>query len=139
MNIADKKRFLSEIARVLKVGGRFVFHDIFQGEGGEPHYPLPWADDPSISFLATAASMQESLREAGLYHSLLGGQKPTITGLVCRRDRKTEEIRASTPGASPLDGRKRETQVPESNSQSSGEANCDHSGGGEKRRRNTFT
>ena len=66
MNIADKNRFHSEIARVLKVGGRFVFHDILQDEGGEPHYPLPWANDASISFLATVASLQEFLREAGL-------------------------------------------------------------------------
>ena len=66
MNIADKNRFLSEIARVLKVGGRFVFHDVLQDEGGEPHYPLPWANDASISFLAPVAALQESLREAGL-------------------------------------------------------------------------
>jgi ubiquinone/menaquinone biosynthesis C-methylase UbiE len=66
MNIADKNRLLSETARVLKAGGRFVFHEILQGEGGEPYYPLPWAGDSSISFLATAASLQEFLREAGL-------------------------------------------------------------------------
>jgi SAM-dependent methyltransferase len=65
MNIADKERFLSEIARVLKFEGRFVFHEILQGEGGEPHYPLPWAEDPAISFLVTATSLQESLREGG--------------------------------------------------------------------------
>jgi SAM-dependent methyltransferase len=65
MNIADKRRFYSEMSRVLKPGGRLVFHEILQGEGGEPHYPLPWADDPSISFLAMAASLQDSLREAG--------------------------------------------------------------------------
>jgi ubiquinone/menaquinone biosynthesis C-methylase UbiE len=67
MNILDKDRFLSEVARVLKVGGRFVFHDIFQDEGGEPRYPLPWADDPSLSFLVTVASLQQSLRKARLF------------------------------------------------------------------------
>ena len=66
MNIADKKRLFSEIARVLKTGVLFVFHDILQDEGGEPHYPLPWADDRSISFLATAPSLRKFLREAGL-------------------------------------------------------------------------
>jgi SAM-dependent methyltransferase len=65
MNIAAKSRFLSEIARVLKAGGRFVFHEVLQDEGGEPHYPLPWANDASISFLATSASLQEDMREAG--------------------------------------------------------------------------
>lgn len=66
MNIADKRRFYSEITRVLKPGGRFVFHDILQGEGGEPYYPLPWADDPSISFLATAEALRRFLRDAQL-------------------------------------------------------------------------
>jgi SAM-dependent methyltransferase len=66
MNIADKNRLLSEVVRVLKVGGRFVFHDILQDEGGEPHYPLPWANDASISFLATAESLKGLLGDAGL-------------------------------------------------------------------------
>ena len=66
MNVADKNRFLSEIVRVLKAGGRFVFHDVFQDDGGEPHYPLPWANDASINFLAEAASLQEIMRNSGL-------------------------------------------------------------------------
>ena len=41
MNIADKRGFYSEMTRVLKPGGRLVLHDILQGEGGEPYYPLP--------------------------------------------------------------------------------------------------
>ena len=66
MNVADKRRFYSEIIRVLRPGGRLVFHDVLQGEGGEPHYPLPWADDPSMSFLITAESLRRLLLEAGL-------------------------------------------------------------------------
>jgi ubiquinone/menaquinone biosynthesis C-methylase UbiE len=66
MNIADKSKFLFEVARVLNPGGRFVFHDIFQGEGGEPHYPLPWAAEPSISFMDTVESLQTSLQKAQL-------------------------------------------------------------------------
>jgi ubiquinone/menaquinone biosynthesis C-methylase UbiE len=66
MNIADKPMLYFEIARVLKPGGRFVFHDIFQGEGGEPHYPLPWADEPSISFMTTVESLKTSLQKANL-------------------------------------------------------------------------
>ena len=66
MNIADKCRFYSEMSRVLKSRGRIVFHEILQGEGGEPHYPLPWANDPSISFLATVESLQTSLQKAQL-------------------------------------------------------------------------
>jgi ubiquinone/menaquinone biosynthesis C-methylase UbiE len=64
MNIGDKSRFHSEVARVLKPGGRFVFHDILQGEGGEPYYPLPWANDASISYLAKVESLRGLLRDA---------------------------------------------------------------------------
>ena len=64
MNIVDKNTCHFEIARVLKPRGRFVFHDILQGEGGEPCYPLPWANERSISFLGTAESVQRFLREA---------------------------------------------------------------------------
>ncbi len=66
MNIADKHGFYSEIARVLKPGGRLVFHDIFQGTGGEPHYPVPWAEERSISTLAPIANMKDILEGAGL-------------------------------------------------------------------------
>jgi SAM-dependent methyltransferase len=66
MNIADKRRFYGEIARVLAPGGRLLFHDIFQGAGGPPHFPVPWADDASISFLATPESVRSVLQDAGL-------------------------------------------------------------------------
>jgi ubiquinone/menaquinone biosynthesis C-methylase UbiE len=65
MNIADKRRFYGEIARVLTTGGRLIFHDIFRGHG-ELHYPVPWADMSSISFLATADEVREILQSVGL-------------------------------------------------------------------------
>jgi ubiquinone/menaquinone biosynthesis C-methylase UbiE len=63
MNIADKQGFYSEIARVLSPTGRFAFHDIFQGDGGELHYPVPWANENSISFLTTPDALRGILRE----------------------------------------------------------------------------
>ena len=51
MNINDKTALYTEIVRVLKPGGRLIFHDIFMGDGGEPFYPVPWAEEGSISFL----------------------------------------------------------------------------------------
>ncbi len=65
MNIAAKDRFYGEIARVLKPGGRFLFHDIFGGEG-DPTYPLPWAEDESISSLATEEEAQVLMKRSGL-------------------------------------------------------------------------
>jgi MPBQ/MSBQ methyltransferase len=61
MNVADKHRFYSEIARVLVPGGRFVFHDVFQGRGGAAHVPVPWAEDESINFLITPDAVRKIL------------------------------------------------------------------------------
>jgi ubiquinone/menaquinone biosynthesis C-methylase UbiE len=66
MNIADKNRFYSEIARVLKPGGRLLFHDIFRGSGDSPFYPAPWAEDDSISALATETTARSVMARVGL-------------------------------------------------------------------------
>lgn len=65
MNIADKKALAAEVARVLKPGGRFSCAEIAQGPAGPPVYPLPWASDPTLSFLATPAEMRAHLEAGG--------------------------------------------------------------------------
>ena len=66
MNIADKARLYSEIARVLRPGGTFVFHDVFQGDDGEPHFPVPWASSPSTSVLMAVDRVRSCLEAVGL-------------------------------------------------------------------------
>lgn len=66
MNIRDKTQLYSEIARVLRPGGKLAFHDIFQGSKQEAHFPLPWANDSSISFLAPPAEIRHYLESLGL-------------------------------------------------------------------------
>ncbi len=66
MNIADKELFYGEISRVLKPGGRLVFHDIFRGSGDAPFYPAPWAEDAALSTLATEPEAQAAINKAGL-------------------------------------------------------------------------
>ena len=65
MNIADKPRLYREIHRVLKPGGRFAFHDILQGAGGEPIFPTPWASEPASSALIGPADFRRLLQSLG--------------------------------------------------------------------------
>ncbi|QFG03003.1 class I SAM-dependent methyltransferase [Tepidiforma bonchosmolovskayae] len=66
MNIADRRAFWSEAYRVLRPAGRFAFFDVIRGPNpAEPAYPLPWARDPSISFLLDAAATRALLEEVG--------------------------------------------------------------------------
>ncbi len=65
MNIADKRGFYRELARVLAPGGKLLFHDIFQGANAPLHFPVPWAEEPSISFLAAPEDVRGFLSEAG--------------------------------------------------------------------------
>jgi SAM-dependent methyltransferase len=65
MNIADKAAFYREIGRVTAPSGRFLFHDIFAGDGGPIHFPVPWAEDASISFLASPSQVKTLLADSG--------------------------------------------------------------------------
>ena len=65
MNIADKPKLYGEIHRVLKAGGRFAFHDVLQGPGGDVYYPVPWATDASHSALIGPAELRKLLQSLG--------------------------------------------------------------------------
>ncbi len=66
MNIADKGRFYGEIARVLKPGGRFLFHDVVAGSGEPVTFPVPWASQPEISALGTEEDLKTAMGECSL-------------------------------------------------------------------------
>jgi ubiquinone/menaquinone biosynthesis C-methylase UbiE len=66
MNIKDKKRFYSEIYRVLKTGGYFVYYDIFRKNKEEIQYPMPWSNTSDMSFLFTKKELSEILKALGL-------------------------------------------------------------------------
>lgn len=64
MNIADRPLLYREIRRVLKSGGRFATFDVVLN-GGDPHYPVPWARTPATSFLLTADATRAAIEPAG--------------------------------------------------------------------------
>ena len=65
MNIANKAKLYSEIARVLRPNGYFAMYDILAGPVSPLCYPVPWATDPSISFLLTPNELRELLEAIG--------------------------------------------------------------------------
>lgn len=65
MNIEDKQKLYSEIFRVLKPGGRFVFQEMLAGDTKQLDFPLPWATDSSQNFLLSADEMKTILGNLG--------------------------------------------------------------------------
>jgi hypothetical protein len=67
MNIADKLKLYSEVARVLKPEGRFVFQEVTAGNVPASYFPLPWATEPVDSTLVTADEMCAILGTCGFF------------------------------------------------------------------------
>ena len=65
MNIAEKAEFYAEIARVVRVGGRFAVHDVVQSTGGPILFPVPWARSPALSHLLTLDETREAIARSG--------------------------------------------------------------------------
>lgn len=65
MNVPDKKSLFAEFWRVLRNKGKLAIHDITAGPIEPIHFPVPWARDPSISFLLTAEQLRSMLSRTG--------------------------------------------------------------------------
>ena len=65
MNIAEKPDLYAGIFRVLKAGGRFAAHDVFQGASGPILFPVPWARTAAISYLQTSDAMRKTIEDVG--------------------------------------------------------------------------
>jgi len=65
MNVEDKLSWLKETFRVLKPGGRAIFYEVCGNKNTPPYFPVPWAQDSSMSFLIPAASFRDVMISAG--------------------------------------------------------------------------
>ncbi|KLN59097.1 hypothetical protein WH96_19100 [Kiloniella spongiae] len=76
MNIADKKAFYSEIKRVLKPGGTFLFHDIFSNDSLKSddecqiHLPVPWASSTEHNHLVAGEAIRDILKDLGFHREI---------------------------------------------------------------------
>ena len=65
MNVEDKSKLFNEVSRVLKPGGLFALYEICAGPNSPLHFPVPWADDLSISFLIAPDELRGMLKDTG--------------------------------------------------------------------------
>ncbi len=87
MNIADKGSLFAELKRVLRPGGTLHVYDIMRTGNGDLAYPMPWATDPSTSFLAEPEEYVEAMLRVGL----APGEPVDRTDLVEAALRKARE------------------------------------------------
>jgi SAM-dependent methyltransferase len=65
MNIDDKLSWLKETYRVLKPGGRAILYEVCGNKNIPLHFPVPWAQDSSMSFLVPPDSFRDVVLSAG--------------------------------------------------------------------------
>ncbi|WP_374572336.1 cyclopropane-fatty-acyl-phospholipid synthase family protein [Phenylobacterium sp.] len=90
MNIADKVGLAHQIRRVLAPGGRFAIYDVMRTGEGEVDYPVAWASDARMSFVATPTEYRQACGEAGL----------TVVDERSLRDQVLAQLKAGAVSAS---------------------------------------
>lgn len=65
MNVEDKLSWLQEVWRVLKPGGRAVLYEVCGNKNTPVYFPVPWAQDGSMSFLVPPEPFREIISSAG--------------------------------------------------------------------------
>jgi SAM-dependent methyltransferase len=65
MNVEDKLSWLKETYRVIKPGGRAVLYEVCGNKNTPLHFPVPWAQDSSMSFLVPPTLFRDVIMSAG--------------------------------------------------------------------------
>lgn len=65
MNIEDKMSWMEETCRVLKPGGRAIIYEVCGNKNSPLHFPVPWAQDSSMSFLVQPDAFRDVIESAG--------------------------------------------------------------------------
>ena len=99
MNIADKRALYAEAGRVVKPGGVFGVYDVLKGPGGAPVFPVPWAEDPSTSFLVTLDDLRALLAAAGF--EVAGVRDRTRAGIEFFREARARMADGGPPPLGP--------------------------------------
>lgn len=65
MNVENKLLWLQEVYRVLKPGGRAILYEVCGNKNTPVIFPVPWAQDSSMSFLVPPEAFREVITQAG--------------------------------------------------------------------------
>ena len=65
MNIEDKASWLRELYRVLRPGRHAVLYEVCGHKNSPPYFPVPWAQDGSMSFLLPPEAFHKVITDAG--------------------------------------------------------------------------
>ena len=65
MNINNKSQLLTEIHRVLRKDGIFVFEAQMKGDKCESRFPVLWADSPEMSYMITSEEFRRLVKDIG--------------------------------------------------------------------------
>ena len=65
MNVEDKLSWLKELHRVVKPNGRVVLYEVCANRNSPVYFPVPWAQESSISFLVEPDLFREVISSAG--------------------------------------------------------------------------
>ncbi len=98
MNIAAKSALMREVSRVLRAGGWFGIYDLMKTGEGEIDFPVPWAENPETSFVASADEYKSALKECGFSALRERNQR----NFAVRFFREMQEKRAAMKSAPPL-------------------------------------
>lgn len=65
MNVENKLAWLKETCRVLKPGGHAVLYEVCGSKNTPLYFPVPWAQDASMSFLVSPEVFRHAITSAG--------------------------------------------------------------------------
>jgi ubiquinone/menaquinone biosynthesis C-methylase UbiE len=65
MNVEDKEKLASEVARTLRPHSCFGVYDVMRTGRGDLAYPVPWATTPDLSAVAEPEQYKKALQKAG--------------------------------------------------------------------------
>ncbi|WP_287126491.1 methyltransferase domain-containing protein [Desulfobacter sp.] len=96
LNIKDKPKVFAEFSRVLAPRGKLILHEIVDGPGPDPLYPVPWAGDAAASMLCSRQDIEEYAEKAG-FKLIFSEDKTTHAALWWEKVNAIKKARGTDP------------------------------------------